>query len=108
MAGADGLHRHAGGQGLCVARLLSELGIRTTLCASCGGGTGAVREALARREPIAEIAAVRVAAPNGAYVHDRRGGDRQEIAAQRAAVLARHDRDELYSAAVAEIRRAHV
>src|SRR3546814_14136015 len=92
MEGDDEIHLHAGGQGLWIARLLSELGIRTTLCASFGGETGAVLEARARREPIAEIAHVRVAAPNAAYVHARRGGDRQEIAAQREAVLARHPR----------------
>lgn len=106
--GDDEIHLHAGGQGLWIARLLSELGIRTTLCASFGGETGAVLQALADREPIHEVLAVTVASVNGAYVHDRRGGDRNEIAGQRAGVLGRHDRDELYTAAVAAGLRSRI
>lgn len=106
--GDDEIHLHAGGQGLWIARLLSELGIRTTLCSSFGGETGAVLQALARREPIDEVLAVSVAAANGAYVHDRRDGQRHEIAGQRAGVLGRHDRDELYTAAVAAGLRSRI
>ena len=106
--GDDEIHLHAGGQGLWIARLLTELGIRTTLCASFGGETGAVLQALAQRESIEEVVAVVAACSNGAYVHDRRGGDRREIAGQRAGVLGRHDRDELYSVAVAAGLRSRI
>jgi 1-phosphofructokinase len=106
--GDDEIHLHAGGQGLWIARLLSGLGIHTTLCASFGGETGAVLQALIGREPIDDVVAVRVAAVNGAYVHDRRGGERHQVAGQRAAVLARHDRDELYTTAVAAGLRSPV
>jgi 1-phosphofructokinase len=106
--GDDEIHLHAGGQGLWIARLLAELGVPTTLCASFGGEAGAVLQAVVRREPIHEVLAVEVAAVNGAYVHDRRGGERREIAGQAAQALGRHDRDELYTAAVATGLRAGI
>lgn len=104
----DEIHVHAGGQGLWIARMLSELGVRITLCGSFGGETGAVLQALVRRESLEEVVAVEVTAVNSAYVHDRRNGEREEIAAQHAGVLARHDRDELYTAAVAVGLRSRV
>lgn len=106
--GEDEIHLHAGGQGLWIARLLSELGVRTTLCATFGGETGAVLQALTQREAIAEVVAVATSSSNGAYVHDRRGGDRRELAGQRAGVLGRHDRDELYTVAVAAGLRSRI
>jgi len=107
-SGDDEIHLHAGGQGFWIARLLSELGIRTTLCASFGGETGAVLQALVRRGPIQEVVSVSAASANGAYVHDRRDGQRREIAGQRAGVLGRHDRDELYTASVAAGLRSRI
>lgn len=46
------LHLHAGGQGFWIARLLAELGVDVTLCATFGGETGrVVRCLLADEEP---------------------------------------------------------
>ncbi|MET0727499.1 MAG: PfkB family carbohydrate kinase [Acidimicrobiales bacterium] len=97
----DDIHLHAGGQGIWIARLLTRLGVPTTLCASFGGEAGVVLRSLVQQEAIREVIAVEVKAVNGAYVHDRRGGERREVAEQTAGPLDRHDRDELYTATVA-------
>ena len=95
----DEMHLHAGGQGFWIARLLSVLGVPTTLCASFGGETGAVVRALIEREGI-DVVAVDVAGENGGYVHDRRSGERDEVGVQATMALTRHEIDDLYSAAL--------
>jgi len=103
----DELHLHAGGQGFWLARMLVTLGIDTTLCGSFGGETGQVVRRLVEEAGV-RVAAVHVTAANGGYVHDRRGGERREIAVQAATPLSRHDLDDLYSAALAAGLNARV
>lgn len=98
--GADGndeLHLHPGGQGFWIARLVAVLGVEVTLCASFGGEVGKVVRELIDL-PGVEVRAVETASSNGAYVHDRRGGERDEIAHISPSPLSRHDADELYGA----------
>lgn len=97
--GGDEVHLHAGGQGFWIARLLRILGVDTVLCGAFGGETGAVVRTLVEREGVA-AEVVSVAAANGAYVHDRRSGERVELARQPSATLERHDLDDLYAAAL--------
>ncbi len=72
------IHLHAGGQGFWIARLLAELDVDVVLCGSFGGETGSILRGLI------DDAGVRLVAVeggcNGAYVHDRRGGERAELA----------------------------
>ena len=97
---ADEIHLHAGGQGFWVARLLGRMGVPVTLCSVFGGESGRVARALVEGEAI-EVRAVGRQAPTGAYVHDRRGGERRELADSGGAPLSRHDLDELYGATLA-------
>ncbi len=80
--------------------MLRTLEVPTTLCASFGGESGAVVRSLVDRDGLG-VVSVEVEAANGAYVHDRRDGERREVAARAGDVLSRHDRDDLYTAAVA-------
>jgi 1-phosphofructokinase len=95
----DELHLHAGGQGIWIGRLMAELGVEVTVSASFGGETGQVVRCLLADGDVA-LVETRAAAANGAYVHDRRSGDRRELAAVASGPLARHDVDELYGATV--------
>jgi 1-phosphofructokinase len=91
------LHFHAGGQGVWVARMITVLGAHVTLCAALGGETGHVLRALIEREGIA-LRQVAADSWNGAYVHDRRLGERTEIIDVPPLSLSRHDLDEVYGA----------
>jgi 1-phosphofructokinase len=93
------LHIHPGGQGFWVARLMAELGVHVRLCASLGGETGEVLRGLLTGEDL-ELRMVRVGGANGAYVHDRRSGSREDVATMEASALSRHELDELYGAAL--------
>jgi 1-phosphofructokinase len=95
----DELHLHAGGQGIWIGRLVAELGVDVTLSACFGGETGQVVQCLLAAEDV-NVVATEVAATNGAYVHDRRSGDRREVAAMGSEPLSRHDLDELYGATI--------
>src|SRR3546814_12538081 len=72
-----------------------SLGVPTVLCAALGGETGSV---LGHLLPTADITvrSVPVSARNGAYVHDRRSGDRDIIAESPGSPLDRHELDSLY------------
>ena len=99
-AGADPeLHLHAGGQGVWVARMAAALGARVELCAALGGETGRVLRALLDDERF-RLRAVASSVTNGAYLHDRRDGQRREIAETPSRRLPRHDADELYGTTV--------
>lgn len=98
-AGEPDVHVHAGGQGIWQARMISSLGVRVVLCAGLGGETGDVLAHLVPNEDV-ELRAVRVAARNGAYVHDRRKGEREELARAPGGALDRHEQDSLYEAAL--------
>jgi 1-phosphofructokinase len=94
-APGDEIHFHPGGQGVWVARLVAGLGVETVLCASFGGETGQVLEALIGRWGI-EVRSVRAEGWNGSYIHDRRSGERVTVAHDDATARTRHEVDELY------------
>ncbi|WNG82046.1 PfkB family carbohydrate kinase [Mycobacterium sp. ITM-2016-00316] len=94
-SGEADIHVHAGGQGVWQSRMVSSLGVPTVLCAALGGETGSV---LGHLLPTADVTvrSVAVSARNGAYVHDRRSGDRDIIAESPGSPLDRHELDSLY------------
>jgi 1-phosphofructokinase len=98
-SGAPEIHFHAGGQGFWVARMAAHLGAKVIFCAPVGGESGRVLRVLLQEHGI-ELRAVRIRAPNGAYVHDRRSGERVEVAAVPSPGLSRHEEDELFGVAV--------
>lgn len=78
--GEDAIHLHPGGQGLWVAHMAAALGAEAVLCAPFGGEAGRVIQGLLEGEPL-EVRTTHCDEPNGAYVHDRRSGERVELAA---------------------------
>jgi 1-phosphofructokinase len=90
------VHVHAGGQGYWVARLVTRLGGGAVLCSSFGGEPGRVLRPLVDEQGI-DVRGVDVAADTGAYVHDRRDGDRDVVVETEQAPLDRHELDELYT-----------
>jgi 1-phosphofructokinase len=99
------LHVHAGGQGVWQARMITSLGTGVCLVAAVGGEVGAVLEPLLAEDGTT-VRTVSRETGSGWYVHDRRTGEREEIAEQPGAPLSRHELDELYSLALAEGIRA--
>lgn len=95
------VHIHAGGQGVWQARMLRELGISVTLCCVLSGETGRVLRHLLEDEELTVVAIEREGR-GSAYVHDRRGGKRREIAEDEGDPLGRHELDELYGAVLRE------
>ncbi len=96
----DEIHLHAGGQGFWVARMAAVLGAEVTLCAALGGESGSVLRTLLASQGVA-LRAVAAASPNGAYVHDRRSGERATVASVSSPRLRRHEADELFGAMTA-------
>ncbi|WP_210509203.1 1-phosphofructokinase family hexose kinase [Naasia sp. SYSU D00057] len=92
------LHVHAGGQGVWQARMLQSLGASVTLCSVLLGEVGDVVRHLVEREGI-HLRAVERDGRGAAYVHDRRGGEREPVIETPGDVLTRHDLDELYNLA---------
>lgn len=99
--GSDDIHVRAGGQGVWVARMAASLGARVTLVGPFGGRIGRAAAVMLRDEGIA-VRAVDVAGSNGAYIHDRRGGERAQMAEMRPARLDRHEVDDLLDALLTE------
>ncbi|MGB3437510.1 MAG: PfkB family carbohydrate kinase [Actinophytocola sp.] len=97
--GQPDVHLHAGGQGFWQARMITALGSPVTLCCALGGETGRVLRHLLAEHDI-EVRARDVTARNGAYVHDRQDGDRNQVVEQRPDPLTRHELDDLYELAV--------
>jgi 1-phosphofructokinase len=93
------IHLHAGGQGFWVARLVASLGIPVELCAPVGGEAGRLLQVLVPEAGIG-FRPVVGDAWSGSYVHDRRSGDRREVARARSQPLRRHHLDDLYGAAL--------
>lgn len=89
------IHVHAGGQGLWVARMAASLGARVDVCGPFGGETGRLAAHLAQDEGFTVHATPR-AGDNGAWVHDRRSGEREEVARMDPTPLGRHDLDDLF------------
>jgi 1-phosphofructokinase len=106
-ADAVELHVHPGGQGVWQARMITSLGVPVTLCACLGGEVGGVLGPLIAAEGV-ELRSVPRPTPSGWYVHDRRDGERVEIAQNPGEPLARHELDELYSLALAEGLQAEI
>jgi 1-phosphofructokinase len=102
------LHIHLGGQGVWVARMAAQLGVPVTLCAAFGGETGDAARAFAGHEPDVELRLVEALAWTGAYVHDRRTGERRESVDVAPGPLARHELDDLYSVTLAAALEAGV
>jgi 1-phosphofructokinase len=101
------LHVHPGGQGIWQARMIVSLGVGVTMCAAVGGETGSIVARLLSEEGI-DLRAVPREGPNGWYVHDRRGAQRETVAEHPGAPLVRHELDELYNVALAEGLRTPV
>lgn len=101
------LHVHAGGQGFWIARMAVTLGLKVRLCGTFGGETGPVVSDLIAREGVS-VRSVFTAGQNGSYVHDRRGGEREEIVEVPPPTLNRHEADDLFGAALAEGLEADV
>jgi len=97
--GRPDVHLHAGGQGFWQARMITALGSPVTLVSAFGGETGQVLRHLVQGPDI-ELRAREVSARNGAYVHDRRDGDRETVAEMMPDSLSRHELDDLYELAV--------
>lgn len=103
----DEIHVHAGGQGYWIARMCGELGVGTTLVGPYGGEIGTLARHLADGAGLA-VAASSTAGGNGAYLHDRRGGERLELAVAPPAPLSRHELDDFYGAALLAGMQAQV
>ncbi|HWR85035.1 MAG TPA: PfkB family carbohydrate kinase [Rhodoglobus sp.] len=98
--GAD-VHLHAGGQGVWQARMLLRMGVDVTMCSVLTGESGRVLHHLLDDEGI-KVVAIDREGQGGAYVHDRRGGERKKIVETGGEPISRHDLDELYSATIGE------
>jgi 1-phosphofructokinase len=98
--GGDDIHLHAAGQGVWVARMAAELGAEPVLCGFIGGEVGSVLRPLLEAMPI-ELRLVETAEASGAYVHDRRSGERVPIGQSAAMPPSRHEVDDLFSVTVA-------
>ncbi|WP_232663620.1 1-phosphofructokinase family hexose kinase [Pseudonocardia sp. TRM90224] len=103
-AGEPDIHVHAGGQGVWQARMISTLGVHVVFCAGLGGETGDVLSHLVPGEDVA-LRSVQVGARNGAYVHDRRDGDRELVAQAPGGAMDRHEQDAFYELALTESLR---
>ena len=99
-AGGDDIHLHAAGQGVWVARMAAELGAEPILCGFIGGESGAVLRPLLEQMEV-EMRLVETAEASGAYVHDRRSGERVPVAQSASMPPSRHEIDELFSTTVA-------
>jgi 1-phosphofructokinase len=98
--GGDDIHIHPAGQGVWVARMAAELGAEPVLCGFIGGEVGAVLRPLLEETP-GELRLVETAEPSGAYIHDRRSGEREPLGQSAALPASRHEVDELFSVTVA-------
>lgn len=98
--GSEQLHLHVGGQGVWVARMATSFGASVTLCSPFGGETGDLARLLAEREGFT-VRAIDSAGWTGAYVHDRRDGERVELLEVAPQPLSRHEVDDLYSVVLA-------
>jgi 1-phosphofructokinase len=105
--GGDDIHVHAAGQGVWVARMAAELGAEATLCGFAGGETGSVLRPLLEQLPI-ELRLVETTAASGAYIHDRRSGERVPLAQSASLPPSRHETDDLFSIACAAALDADV
>jgi 1-phosphofructokinase len=102
----DEIHFHAGGQGVWVARMAGALGADVVLCVALAGEAGIVLPSLLK-SPGVEVRSVRAHGRSGAYIHDRRTGERVALANATGPRLWRHETDELYGMIVSAALDAH-
>lgn len=105
--GGDDIHLHAAGQGVWVARMAAELGATAALCGFIGGESGTVLRPLLEQLPV-ELRLVRTEAASGAYIHDRRSGERVPVAQSASMPPSRHEIDDLFSVTCAAALDADV
>ena len=98
--GGDDIHLHPAGQGVWVARMAAELGAEAVLCGFIGGETGRVLRPLLEQLRV-DLRLVETAEASGAYIHDRRSGERVPVAQSAAMPPSRHEVDDLFSIACA-------
>ncbi|HEX5525823.1 MAG TPA: PfkB family carbohydrate kinase [Solirubrobacterales bacterium] len=98
--GGDDIHIHPAGQGVWVARMAAELGAEPVLCGFIGGEVGSVLRPLLEELP-GELRLVETAEASGAYIHDRRSGEREPVGQSAAFPPSRHEVDDLFSVSVA-------
>lgn len=91
------IHVHAGGQGVWQARMLRRLEVPVTMCCVLTGEVGRALQHLLEDEGLNVQAVVRDGR-GSAYVHDRRGGERNVIDEEDGDPIGRHDLDDLYGA----------
>lgn len=103
----DEVHFHAGGQGVWQARMMTSLGVEVVLVAALGGESGDLVGPLITREGI-QLRVLRTDSSNSVYIHDRRDGERHQVADAPGEPLGRHEQDELYGLALAEGLKAKV
>ena len=96
----DEVHVHAAGQGVWVTRMAAELGAWPILCGFLGGETGRALGPLLEALP-GERRMVPTAGCSGSYVVDRRGGERELVAAAMRPAPQRHEVDDLVTATCA-------
>ena len=96
----DDLHLHPAGQGVWVARMAAELGAWPILCGLVGGESGSVLSGLLGSLP-GERRLTTMAGASGSYVADRRGGERELVAASLRPAPQRHELDDLVAATCA-------
>ena len=104
---APELHVHHGGQGLWVARMAHSLGAEVVVCGPFGGETGTVAAFLAESDGL-RVRRTLGTAGAGGYVHDRRDGEREEVATAVPHPLDRHEVDDLYGTVLVEGLEADV
>jgi 1-phosphofructokinase len=96
--GSPEVHVHPGGQGLWLGRMAYSLGAQVVVCGPFGGETGMVAAHLARSENL--VLRATATGGNGAFVHDRRSGERAEVVTMDPYPLNRHEVDDLYGTAL--------
>jgi 1-phosphofructokinase len=92
---ADDIHIHAGGQGIWVARMLRQLGAAPVVVAPVGGEAGRTLVGLTGEWGI-DLQGIDTIGDTTTAVHDRRGGEREELARSGERKLHRHEVDRLY------------
>jgi 1-phosphofructokinase len=96
----DDVHMHPAGQGVWVARMAAELRSHPIVCGFIGGETGKVLRPLLEELDI-ELRLVDANPTTGAYVIDRRSGERDILAGAWSDPPSRHEMDDLFSVTVA-------
>lgn len=101
------VHLHPGGQGLWVARMAVSLGAEVTVCGPFGGEVGLLLKEMVSSEGL-RLRPVGYAVGNGAYVYDRRDGERTTMAHMPPPPLNRHELDDLYGTVLVQALESDV